>query len=188
MIEGTLPVRTDQAELVLRFLLPQLASEQAITTKILSAVPAGQESYRPNEKARSAFGLAWHIAAVEMWFLDAVVHREFRDIAGKPPDVKTCSDVARWYARSAADRAPLLSALSGEALVEPVDFIGLRNDPAVAYLNIAIRHSVHHRGQLSAYLRCMGARVPAVYVESADEPYPPNPESEQATIEVPPAF
>ena len=44
-------------------------------------------------------------------------------------------------------------------LATSVDWIGLRKDPAVAYLNIAIRHSVHHRGQLSAYLRPMGARV-----------------------------
>ncbi|MGA8442211.1 MAG: DinB family protein [Candidatus Sulfotelmatobacter sp.] len=68
----------------------------------------------------------------------------------------------------------LLEALSGEALTTPVDFIGLRNDPAGAYLNIAIRNSVHHRGQLSTYLRARGAKVPAIYVESAAEPYPPS--------------
>jgi uncharacterized damage-inducible protein DinB len=84
---------------------------------------------------------------------------------------------------------PLLEELSAEELGTPVDFLGLRNDPAVAYLNIAIRHSVHHRGQLSAYLRPMGAKVPAIYVESADEPYPPTAECTSAGIEHrPPAF
>jgi uncharacterized damage-inducible protein DinB len=67
---------------------------------------------------------------------------------------------------------PVLKELSNKDLATPVDFIGLRNDPAVAYLNIAILHSVHHRGRLSAYLRPMGARVPAIYAESADEPFP----------------
>ena len=44
-------------------------------------------------------------------------------------------------------------------LVKEVDYIGLRNDPAVAYLNIALRYTAH---QLSAYLRGMGAPVPAI--------------------------
>ena len=83
----------------------------------------------------------------------------------------TPRDVAEWYAENFARRLPRLQGLSGEDLTRTVDYIGLRNDPAVSYLNIAIRHSVHHRGQLSVYLRCIGARVPAIYVESADEPY-----------------
>ncbi|HEY4051938.1 MAG TPA: DinB family protein [Acidobacteriaceae bacterium] len=82
----------------------------------------------------------------------------------------------------------LLDALSGEDLTAPVDFIGLRNDPAVAYLKIAIRHTVHHRGQLSAYLRPMGAKVPAIYIESADEPYTASDESAPTRKQSPPAF
>jgi uncharacterized damage-inducible protein DinB len=81
-----------------------------------------------------------------------------------------------------------LEGLSGEHVTTSVDFIGLRNDPAVTYLNIAIRHSVHRRGQLSTYLRGMGARVPAIYVESADEPYPPSDLSIAARQQQPPAF
>jgi uncharacterized damage-inducible protein DinB len=38
------------------------------------------------------------------------------------------------------------------------------------YLNLSLKHSVHHRGQLSAYLRPMGAKVPSIYGPSADEP------------------
>ncbi len=83
--------------------------------------------------------------------------------------------------------ASSLEGLSGEQLSTPVDFLGLRTDPAVAYLNIAMRHSVHHRGQLSTYLRPMGAKVPAIYMESADEPYPPNPGS-MTENGPPPAF
>lgn len=76
------------------------------------------------------------------------------------------------------------SQLSAGDLAKELDYIGLRKDPAVAYLNIAIRHTVHHRGQLSAYLRGMGAGVPAIYVESADEPYP----SIDGSVVVPPSF
>jgi uncharacterized damage-inducible protein DinB len=129
-------MQPDQAIFLFHFLLPQLKSEQAITEKILSAVPPDKGDYKPDAKCMSARGLAWHIA------------------------LKTA-----------------------------VDFIGLRNDPAVAYMNIAIRHSVHHRRQLSTYLRAMGAKVPAIYVESADEPYPPVAGSAAAENgQSPPAF
>ena len=162
----------DQALFLLEFLLPQLESEQAVTQRILLSVPPEQESYRPNPKGKSAFELARHIATTEFWLLDAVIDRRFSEIANLSGSVTTCAQVAEWYAENRGRRLPVLKKLSGEELVTPVDFIGLRHDPAVAYLNIAIRHSVHHRGQLSAYLRAMGARVPAIYVESADEPYP----------------
>lgn len=76
--------------------------------------------------------------------------------------LKTSADIARWYDDNFAQRAPRLEALSGEELATPVDYIGIRRDPAVTYLNMAIRHSVHHRGQLSAYLRPMGVKVPAI--------------------------
>ena len=182
-------MRPDEARFLLRFLLPQLESEQHITTKVLASVPPDRGDYKPDPKSRSALRLAWHIAAVEMWFLDAVIHQRFGETAARPEGVKTGADVARWYDESFAQRMPLLEALSGEQLATPVDFIGLRNDPAVAYLNIAIRHSVHHRGQLSTYLRPMGAKVPAIYVESADEPYPPSNESSTAgEQQAPPAF
>jgi uncharacterized damage-inducible protein DinB len=179
----------DQAQFLRHFLLPQLKSEQAITTKILSSIPPNQGDYKPDAKCMSALKLAWHIAVVEIWFLDAVVHRHFGETAPMPAGVKTGRDVAQWYEENFANRMPLLEALSGEELATPVDFLGLRNDSAVAYLNIAIRHSVHHRGQLSAYLRPMGAKVPAIYVESADEPYPPSAECTAAGQEQrPPAF
>jgi uncharacterized damage-inducible protein DinB len=109
-----------------------------------------------------------------MWFLDAVIDHVFKeDDSPMPSESKPGAQIARWYDENFAHRLRRLEALSGEHLATPVDYIGLLNDPAVAYLSFAIRHSVHHRGQLSVYLRPMGAKVPAIYVESADEPFPP---------------
>lgn len=178
-----------QARFLLEFLLPQLKSEQAITKKIMSSIPADRGDYKPDPKCMSAIKLAGHIAVTEIWFLDAVLHRQFGETGPLPDGTKTGRDIAQWYEENFANRMPLLEVLSAEDLATPVDYLGLRNDPAVAYLNIAIRHSVHHRGQLSAYLRPMGATVPAIYVESADEPYPPSAESAAAGIDQrPPAF
>lgn len=180
-------MRPDQAQFLLQYLLPQLQSEQRITKKILFSVPHNQGDYKPHAPCMSALELACHIAATEIWFLDAVIHGRFGDMASMPEEVRTGHDAGQWYEENFARRIPRLEALSGEELTKPVDFIGLRKDPAVAYLNIAIRHSVHHRGQLSAYLRPMGAKVPAIYVESGDEPYPPN-EGSTGAGEPPPAF
>ena len=180
-------MRTDQAEFLREFLLPQLKSEQVITKKILSSVPDDQGDYKPDARSKTAVQLAWHIALCEIWFLDAVIHQRFGETERLPTRVQNCREVAQWYEENFSRLAAQLEVLSAEELSTPIDFLGLRNDPAVAYINIAIRHSVHHRGQLSAYLRPMGAKVPAIYVESADEPYPP-PEGSAMTDARPPAF
>lgn len=177
-----------QARFLLDFLLPQLISEQSVHRRILSAIPTGKGDYRPDPRSMSAMELAWHLVVCEIWFLDAVIHRQFGDLEPRPAEANTGPGIAQWYAGAFAQRLPQLQALTGDELATPVDYLGLRNDPAVAYLNIAIRHAVHHRGQLAAYLRPMGAKVPAIYVESGDEPYPPDSESGASNLEPPPAF
>jgi uncharacterized damage-inducible protein DinB len=57
--------------------------------------------------------------------------------------------------------------LSGEALARPIALFGF-NMPAVGYMSLALRHSIHHRGQLSSYARAMGGKVPSIYGPSAD--------------------
>jgi uncharacterized damage-inducible protein DinB len=179
----------DQARFLFEFLLPQLESEHSTTRKILSSVPPGKGGYRPDPKSKSAVELARHIAVVEIWFLDAIINRRFGEVPPLPEAVSTSQHVAQWYSENFTRRMAVLKELSNGDLAVPVDFIGLRKDPAVAYLNIAIRHSVHHRGQLSAYLRPIGARVPAIYVESADdEPFPGNDGNNLSPTQRPPAF
>jgi len=56
-------------------------------------------------------------------------------------------------------------------LATPVDFDDVCKMPAVFYLGFVNNHSVHHRGQLAAYLRPMGSKVPSIYGGSADEPW-----------------
>ena len=62
----------------------------------------------------------------------------------------------------------MLAALPAEALVKVIDFRGVFKLPAVNFLEFGMRHSIHHRGQLSMYLRPMGAKVPSIYGESYD--------------------
>ena len=58
--------------------------------------------------------------------------------------------------------------MSGEQLVGIIDLFGMMQVPAVGMISMCVKHSVHHRGQLSSYLRAMGGKVPSIYGPSAD--------------------
>jgi uncharacterized damage-inducible protein DinB len=75
--------------------------------------------------------------------------------------------VVRYKARIPAALARLRG-LSGEKLTNVIDLLGLMQAPGIVFLSMAVKHSVHHRGQLSTYLRAMGGQVPGIYGPSAD--------------------
>ncbi len=163
-------IQPDQAGFLLQgVFLPGLKTEHRVTKSIVEAIPLDKGDYRPDAVSKSALELAWHIAATEMRFMDAVVAGEF-DLSPRPrPDsVKNSADMAAWYAEKFERRLEELAKLSPEALVKVVDFRGLFQLPAVMFLNFMLNHSIHHRGQLSMYLRPMGAKVPSIYGESYD--------------------
>jgi uncharacterized damage-inducible protein DinB len=164
------PLQPDQASFLLHgAFLPSLKNEHRITKTVIEAIPLDKGDYRPDEISKSALDLAWHIAATEIRFLDAVPAGEF-DFTPRPrPDsVKNSADLSAWYVANFAPRYEVLTKLSNEQLMKIVDFRGMFQLPAVMYLNFLIHHSVHHRGQLSMYLRPMGAKVPSIYGESYD--------------------
>src|SRR5476649_591863 len=149
--------------------LPGLKNEYRITKSIIEAIPRDKGDYRPDEISKSAMDLAWHIVATEMRFMEALPAGEF-DLSPRPrPDsIKTSADLTAWYTDNFEPRFEGLTKLSNEQLLKIVDVRGLFQLPSVMYLNFVLHHSIHHRGQLSMYLRPMGAKVPAIYGESFD--------------------
>jgi len=85
-----------------------------------------------------------------------------------PEDVVTPEETAEWYEKEYAKNFDAVSMLSAEQLIRVVDFRGLFQRPAHTFLQAGLLHAVHHRGQLSTYLRPMGGKVPAIYGESYD--------------------
>jgi uncharacterized damage-inducible protein DinB len=149
--------------------LPGLKNEHATTKRVIEAIPADRGDYRPDPMAKSATEIAWHIVAAENRFMAGVADGVFDFTPNhKPETVRTSADIAKWYADSFEKNYARLEKLSGEQLLKTVDFRGLFNLPAVAYLSFSSNHSIHHRGQLSVYLRPMGGKVPAIYGESYD--------------------
>ena len=127
---------------------------------------------RPDPKAKTAMELGWHIASSDVWFMDSVVAGAFNPGGGEmPKEIKSSADLAAWYDRHFAASAAKGKALSGDHLAQPLNFYNVFNMPAVLYLNFLALHMVHHRGQLSTYLRPMGGKVPSIYGGSADEPF-----------------
>ena len=149
--------------------LPALKAEHPVTERVIAAIPEDKVHYRPDAIGKSAIDLAWHIVSAEMRFLDAVCAGEF-DLTPKPrpESIATPDDVNRWYAAEWAKNVERLRALNGDQLIKRIDFRGVFQFPAVVYVQIAMNHTIHHRGQLSMYLRPMGAKVPSIYGESFD--------------------
>jgi uncharacterized damage-inducible protein DinB len=160
----------DQATLIANYLAADAAVEAKTTRAVIASIPAGQEGYAPDGKSMNALKLAWHIASAEWWFLDCITKGEFRsgDSAGMPEEIKSATDVLNWYDANVPPAWEKAKAMTGEDLSKELDFFGMWNTSAANYLTLTLKHSIHHRGQLSAYLRPMGAKVPGIYGPSGD--------------------
>jgi len=163
-------ITAEQAHLfVHNVALGLLKNESRTTRSILAAVPNVNLDYRPDPCAKTANELLRHIASADNFFLKSVVDGEFVPGSVKiPEDAKTPVEIAEWYGNEYAKNFDAVSRLSGEQLIRVVDFRGLVQRPAYTFLHAGVLHSVHHRGQLSTYLRPMGGKVPAIYGESYD--------------------
>lgn len=149
--------------------LPLYQSEHPVTQAIIGAIPLEKAEYRPDSICRTAIDLAWHIATAEDRFMNAVASGAFKfENSTRPDAVRTPGDVLTWYKERFGDNLERLKATPADRLAVPIDFRGLFTRPGVLFLQTGIGHSIHHRGQLSTYLRPMGAQVPSIYGESYD--------------------
>jgi len=162
-------IQPEQAAFLLQLALPAVKNEHRTTRSVIEAIPADKGDYRPDPISKTAMELAWHIVAAEHRFYDGIAGGEFNFTPIHRPDtVHTPAEIAQWYGDSFNKNFARLTVLHGEQLSKVIDFRGLFQQPAVSYLEFSLRHSIHHRGQLSAYLRAMGGKVPSIYGESYD--------------------
>jgi len=161
----------EQGKFLCKIFCDTIQSEFETTKKVIRAVPDDKKSYKPDPKSMSAHELAWHIASSESFFLDGILSGKFEMSGEAPAPPPTIGAILDWYENTHKDRIAKLQALSADNLAQPVPFFGVMELPAVAFLNLMNLHTSHHRGQLSTYLRPMGAKVPSIYGGSADEPF-----------------
>ena len=156
----------EAAKEILQFVLPQVQQESATTRKVLAAVPADHFDYKPSDLCMTGLELASHIALGDAFFLRGVVNGAFE---WKPMEFKTPQEALAYYDENVPSLIAEVANLSGDKLAQEVTFAAW-SEPCIGFLNWGMKHTIHHRGQLSAYLRPMGAKVPAIYGPTADEP------------------
>jgi uncharacterized damage-inducible protein DinB len=164
----------EQARTITDQFTGMMEQEIETTCKVLNAVGTGNRDYRPDPKSRTAWELATHLATADVWFVDSIIDGKFQmdPEAAKAFEAsfKTPEDLVKFYRETMPAKLNTLRAKSGAALAESIDFFGVVQMPGAALIGLANNHSVHHRGQLAAYLRAMGSAVPSIYGGSADQP------------------
>jgi len=160
-------------------LLPELEMELATARKCVERVPESQLTFKPHPKSFSAGDLAQHISQLPMWGI-MTFDRDELDLepGGKPAWVpKPAESIAAVLAQldeQAASLKEWLAKTDDAAMMRPWTLLkngkALMTMPKIAvYRSFVVNHLIHHRGQLSVYLRMMDVPVPSIYGPSADE-------------------
>src|SRR5215204_555004 len=157
-------------------LIGELQLEAATTRKCLERIPADKFDYKPHEKSMSMGRLATHVAEMTGWVIETVNKTEldFATMDYKPFEPQTTDELVEYLDKIIGEAVEALKTASDEAMIENWT---LRNGeeiyftmPRIGVLRgMVFNHIVHHRGQLSVYMRLNDIPVPALYGPSADE-------------------
>jgi len=157
-------------------LLPEFDHEMAVTRKVLERVNDAQFGWRPHEKSMSLGRLATHVAEIPHWGHTILTQPEFNMVDGEytPTTATTTGEVLALFDGQVTTIRALLAARTDAELLSTWTFkqngqelFGMPR--AAAWRSWVMNHLIHHRGQLSVYLRQTGSRVPGIYGPSADE-------------------
>jgi uncharacterized damage-inducible protein DinB len=156
-------------------LLSDYDHEMGTTRKLLERLPEEKLSWKPHEKSMSLGGLATHLSHIPSWG-GTILNQPFFDLATAPPNQPemtsraailaafddTRATVRGWMDKSDAEyNAPWTLKRDGQQIFSV---------PRVAaFRSFVLHHLIHHRGQLSVYLRLNDVAVPPIYGPSADE-------------------
>ncbi len=157
----------DEKALLLKF----WEREAPATRKVISRIPEGS-SYRPDEKSRTAREIAWLIVREEIVLADGIEKGALEWV--EVPVPATMKEVLDTYDRHHENLGKRLEAIEAARWERRVPFMfqGQQVMNETGYENAwgFLLDIIHHRGQLSTYLRPMGSTVPQIYGPSADEP------------------
>ncbi len=154
--------RMDEKSLFTKF----WTNESKTTRKVLARIPEGS-GYRPDKKSRTAHEIAWQIVCEEKMIIDAL---ESGKVEWAPPPMPaTMKEVLAAYEAQSAEMARRWTTLPAARWDGTLEFFG-KQRPASPMAWGFLFDIVHHRGQITTYLRPMGSTVPQIYGPSGDEP------------------
>lgn len=156
-------------------LLPEFDHEMQSTRRTLERVPEDKLGWKPHQKSMSLGGLATHLATINHW-VDATIGMDSFDVAGVPPtpELKSRAEILAMFDQNAANARKAIAAADDAQLMKPWSLLSSGKAvftlPRIAVLrSFILNHTIHHRGQLSVYLRLNDVPVPSIYGPSADE-------------------
>jgi uncharacterized damage-inducible protein DinB len=148
--------------------------EHATTVKVLRAFPAKEKEFRPHAKSRTARELAF-IFVVEQSIMAQALKKQLKMPPNFPPTPESWADILSAFEKGYEEALAALNAASDATLTGKSPFFtgpGQMGDvPTMQLLWMTLCDQIHHRGQLSVYVRMAGGKVPSIYGPSADEPW-----------------
>ena len=160
-------------------LLPEFDQEMANTRKTLERCPEDKFGWKPHPKSFSMGSLATHIANMTGWAVD-IIEKDTFDIAppGAPPykeePAASRQELLALFDKSASAARAALAGSTDEGLAQTWALLAggqtILSMPRIACIrSFVMNHTIHHRAQLTVYLRLNDVPVPALYGPSADE-------------------
>jgi uncharacterized damage-inducible protein DinB len=163
---------SEQAKAVADAMITLMEGELPATYQVIAAVKEEGRGYKPDPKSRTAWELATHLATADVWLLDSTAKGNFHfdPEAAKQQAAQftSAAGIVEFYKKEVTAKLNVLRGLSGERLAQITDFYGFIKMPTASFIGFVNNHSMHHRGQLAAYLRALGSKVPNIYGPSAD--------------------
>ena len=160
------------------FLRGELDREVARSRKALEEVPDGHYNWKPHERSMIFGYLADMVATIPTW-ITMEIERDELDVAPKegegvkPTPKETSADLVKALDEAATQARNALEKTSDEHLMTNWKLLAqgqvVIESPRYEMIQETINHWAHHRGQMTVYLRLMGAKVPALYGPSADD-------------------
>ncbi len=154
------------------FCIARRKAEIPTFVRVLKAIPKGRPDYRPDPKSRTALELAWLLASEEAGIMSLIKDGAVEWKESKPPD--DIGSVVAAFERSSAEVNEKLAHLDDAAWNKKVRLLmgkdAVWEDTLGNMVWGFLFDAIHHRGQLSTYLRPMGGKVPSIYGPSADDP------------------
>ena len=157
--------------------IAELKHESSMTRKILEKVPFDKKEWKPHEKSMTLGRLATHIAENTRWVADIINIDDFdfvKNFNFKPNIASSTEELLEIFQTHLDKAIEELSKTTDEDFaktwtVRRGEQVMFNTPKKVAIRGFALNHMIHHRGQLSVYLRLLDVPVPGMYGPSADE-------------------
>ena len=163
-------------------MLPEFDEEMKNTRKVLDRCPDEKWSWKPHDKSGTLGWLAGHVGTVPEWIAMVVKTQEldYAPVGGpayEPPKIENRAQLLAGFDKASAEARTALANVSDADIAKGWKLLAGGNEvftmPRIACIrSMCLNHMIHHRAQLTVYLRLLNVAVPGLYGPSADEAQP----------------